>query len=549
MASVNVRGSPNWNDIFKTLKPSDFGNSTSVETTSTSIAYQFLDGLDDWSLGVENTFHGNFSYTYGPGSQIATITGMVTSLSYSYSYREFSPEDYSFYEGFSISGINVDVADFQTMTPAAIMAQLLSGDDTIRGSTNSDSLDGFAGDDILDGNGGADFLNGGTGADIMIGGSGNTTYEVDNAFDAVIEFFGGGTDTVYSSINYTLGQAVDRLTLTETAISGTGNEMANRISGNSMNNVLNGRDGDDDLRGGTGDDVLIGSYGADKLDGGAGSDAADYSTSRNGLTVSLLSSKLNTGDAQGDTYKAIENLTGSGFADSLFGNNGANQLRGGNGNDGLTGYNGNDQLYGDAGNDVLIGGGGADALFGGAGTDTASYASAGSGIIASLANGSINTGDAAADTYVEVENLTGSAFDDYLYGNSGNNVIDGGAGNDILKGYAGNDHLIGNSGDDVFMFNTALNTTTNVDSIQGYNVADDAIWLDDSVFKSLATGTLSASAFRIGSAAADASDRIIYDSSTGKVSYDIDGAGGAGAIQFALLSKNLALTYADFIVV
>lgn len=93
--------------------------------------------------------------------------------------------------------------------------------------------------------------------------------------------------------------------------------------------------------------------------------------------------------------------------------------------------------------------GGDDALSGGLGTDTVSYAAAGSGVTASFANASINTGEAAGDTYDQVENLTGSAFDDYVYGNSGNNVIDGGAGNDILKGYAGNDHLIGNSGDDV----------------------------------------------------------------------------------------------------
>ncbi|MCV9963372.1 hypothetical protein OIU34_15815 [Pararhizobium sp. BT-229] len=548
------------------LDPSKFNQFNSVTTTSTNVEYFLYDG-DGGTNGfnIYDRFNGQFTYQRDGANKIIDIDGTVTSLSYSLSgyYNDGQPDSWSW----SIGDVSIDVDDFQTMSSGLLLAKMFSGNDTLRGSANADVLLGYAGDDLMYGNGGGDTLDGGDGADIMIGGSGNTTYYVDNFYDAVVEFFGGGTDTVVSSIDYALGQAVDRLMLTATAVSGTGNEMNNIVYGNSMNNILNGRDGDDDLRGALGDDILIGSYGADKLDGGAGSDTADYSTSRTGLTVSLLSRSLNTGDAAGDSYTSIENLTGSGFADSLFGNNSDNILQGGSGNDSLTGNDGadtlsgntgndtligdggDDTLNGDGGNDLLVGGAGADTLSGGLGTDTVSYATAGSGVTASFANASINTGEAAGDTYDQIENLTGSAFDDFVYGNSGNNIIDGGAGNDILKGYAGNDHLIGNSGDDVFVFNTALNTTTNVDSIQGFNVADDAIWLDDSVFKSLATGTLSASAFRIGSAAADASDRIIYDPTTGKISYDIDGAGGSSATQFALLSKNLALTYADFIVV
>ncbi len=548
------------------LDPSEFNQFNSVTTTSTKVEYFLYDG-DGGTNGfnIYDRFFGQFTYQRDGANKIIDIDGTVTSLSYSLSgyYNDGQPDSWSW----SIGDVSIDVDDFQTMSSGLLLAKMFSGNDTLRGSSKADVLLGYAGDDLMYGNGGGDTLDGGAGADIMIGGSGNTTYYVDNVYDAVVEFFGGGTDTVVSSIDYTLGQAVDRLMLTTTAVSGTGNEMNNIVYGNSMNNILNGRDGNDDLRGGVGDDILIGSYGADKLDGGDGSDTADYSTSRTGLTVSLLSRSINTGDAAGDSYASIENLTGSSFADSLFGNNSDNILQGGNGNDSLTGNNGadtlnggngndtligdggDDTLNGDGGNDLLVGGSGADALFGGVGTDTVSYAAAGSGVTASLANASINTQSAAGDTYNLIENLTGSAFDDYVYGDNGANVIDGGAGNDILKGYAGNDQLIGNSGDDVFMFNTTLNATTNVDSIEGFNVSDDAIWLDDSVFKSLKIGTLSASAFRIGSAAADASDRIVYDPTTGKVSYDIDGAGGGSATQFAQLSKNLALTYADFIVV
>jgi Ca2+-binding RTX toxin-like protein len=101
-----------------------------------------------------------------------------------------------------------------------------------------------------------------------------------------------------------------------------------------------------------------------------------------------------------------------------------------------------DVLFGGGGNDILIGGAGGDQLFGDAGSDTASYATAPGGVTASLANPSINTGDAAGDTYFQLENLTGSGFDDTLIGNAGANTLTGRAGNDTLVGGAGNDTAV-----------------------------------------------------------------------------------------------------------
>jgi Ca2+-binding RTX toxin-like protein len=99
------------------------------------------------------------------------------------------------------------------------------------------------------------------------------------------------------------------------------------------------------------------------------------------------------------------------------------------------------------------------------------------------------------------------------------------------------------------LFNAALNAATNVDTVVGYNVAADTMQLENAIFTGLAAGVLAPGAFRIGPLAADASDRIIYNSASGALSFDADGTGATAAIQFANLAAGLALTNADFFVV
>jgi Ca2+-binding RTX toxin-like protein len=96
---------------------------------------------------------------------------------------------------------------------------------------------------------------------------------------------------------------------------------------------------------------MEGGAGADALDGGTGTDTASYASAAVGLTANLSTPASNTGDAAGDTYTSIENLTGSAHADSLTGNAGDNVLTGGTGADALDGGAGNDVLEGGAGND------------------------------------------------------------------------------------------------------------------------------------------------------------------------------------------------------
>jgi Ca2+-binding RTX toxin-like protein len=203
---------------------------------------------------------------------------------------------------------------------------------------------------------------------------------------------------------------------------------------------LEGSNFDDVLRGNNSNNFLIGGAGVDTLDGRGGSDTAAYTTATAGVTASLANPAINTGDAAGDIYISIENLSGSTF---------------------------NDVLTGDSSNNFLNGRAGADALDGGAGFDTADYLLSPVGLTVDLATPGNNTGEATGDSYTSIEGLRGSAFADILRGNSGNNVLDGQAGADVLDGGDGFDYVSYNTN------STGTNVTASLAN-PGINTGDAA---------------------------------------------------------------------------
>ena len=148
-----------------------------------------------------------------------------------------------------------------------------AGNDTLFGDVGNDVLYGGIGNDSLDGGDGYDRLDGGTGADLMAGGAQDDVYVVDASGDTVVEQSNSGSDTVETSLDYTLVANVEKGVITNGAgLNLTGNGLANMLYGFDGADRITGAGGDDFVRGGLGDDVVHGDAGNDALLGEGGND-------------------------------------------------------------------------------------------------------------------------------------------------------------------------------------------------------------------------------------------------------------------------------------
>jgi len=224
-----------------------------------------------------------------------------------------------------------------------------SGDINATGNSLANVLTGNSGSNTLDGGYGNDVLDGGAGADAMYGGGGDDTYVVDNGGDHVYEGAGSGTDTVLTSVSFSLaGQQIENLTLTGTDnLNATGNSLANILTGNSGANTLDGGYGNDRLDGGAGADSLYGGTGDDTF---TVDNVGDHVYENNGegtdTVLSSVSFSLSGQFIENLTLTGSDALTatGNGLANILTGNSGSNVLDGGYGADSLTGGAGADMF-------------------------------------------------------------------------------------------------------------------------------------------------------------------------------------------------------------
>lgn len=411
------------------------------------------------------------------------------------------------------------------------------GNDRIEGGDGNDLLDGGEGDDVLVGGAGDDGLEGGAGSDILNGGSGVDWADYRRSAEGVVVSLATGTGRGGDAEGDQLID-VERVLGSAFADTLTSGDLGDFLVGNAGDDVLIGNGGKDQLEGGDGNDIIyggddgdfidggqgadliyggagsdniLGGYGADRIFGEDGFDLVNYSNSPWAVRVDLTAGKGQGGWAEGDTYSSIEQIYGSlyfsdvftggaageklyGFGgnDQIYGLAGNDWLYGGNGQDILNGGDGADQLFGDAGNDTLAGGDGADKLTGGdgddvlngglgadvldgeAGTDLADYSDSAAAVIVDLAAGTGVGGSAQGDVLRNIENITGSRFDDILTGSDLANTIRTGAGSDTIKAGAGNDIIEGGA---------------NADLIDGGTGIDRAVYTGSSaVVIDLATG-------------------------------------------------------------
>jgi Ca2+-binding RTX toxin-like protein len=376
-------------------------------------------------------------------------------------------------EIFTINGA-VDGSDYSFVNVAAAPPppppppgnETLAGTEaaeTLSGSVGNDQISGLGGNDSLAGGDGSDTLDGGTGADKMAGGLGDDTYVVDSSSDSVTEAAGAGTDTVQSTITYTLGANLENLVLLGSGgISGTGNAAANALTGNAGDNTLDGKAGADTMSGGAGNDTYFVDSLADQVIEGSSGGTDEIRS-----TVALIAATPN-----------VENYTFLGTTAVNFTGSSADNR--------ITGTAAADTLNGGDGNDVLVGGAGADSLVGGIGNDT--Y------VIDSASDKISETGNDSGDTiqatiainlslaaYAGIENVTftgtgginatGSDIANHLIGNDGANLLDGRGGADTLEGGKGNDtYMVDNSGDVVI--DVSGGGTDTVKSTAGYALTD-----------------------------------------------------------------------------
>jgi trimeric autotransporter adhesin len=391
---------------------------------------------------------------------------------------------------------------------------VLTGSNAIDGTGNSVA-------NTLTGNSAANRLNGAGGIDAMSGGAGDDVYAVDNTGDTTEEVAGGGTDTVESSLTWTLATEVERLALTGTGnLNGTGNSLANTLTGNSGNNVLNGGVENDTMAGGAGNDTYVVDAAGDVITEAAAS-GTDLVQSSVSYTLSADVENLTL------TGTAAINGTGNALANNLTGNSADNVLNGGGGADTMVGGTGNDTyvidsagdrvteaasggtdtvessvtltltaevenltltgasainatgnglantLRGNAANNTLNGGVGNDTMLGGLGDDTYVVDVAGDVVTENASEGTdlVQTGL----TYTlgaNVENLTltgttalngtGNTLNNSMLGNSAANQLTGGSGDDLLNGAGGADTLVGGAGNDSYVVDNTADVVTEV---------------------------------------------------------------------------------------
>lgn len=566
-------------------------------------------GVDNSMAGVSgvNNSRGIMFYEYGDGDGRRIIVDDVhlkETAAFAFYNQNAPAENILSNSSFEvISGSTSVPANSATLTivNTTLKTGAFSTSEIITGTDGADQLLGGLGADTIKGGAGNDYIAGGIGADILTGGTGSDRFayqDLTDAGDVIVDFTAGpeGDLIDLAALSRRLGWRGDPVADGYVRFSQAGGNTLVQVDadggGNSWITLAT-------LRGVNVGDLTANNLstrlvvtGGDVATGVATDKEAVVATPIIGKPEALPVSRppvvavpeAGQGlDAIISVPTALQETGGSAFAGltglaKVFGSTVADTLVGGTGNDLLVGGAGDDRLTGAGGDDVLAGGSGADVLIGGAGSDTASYADAKAAVIANLFDASLNTGDARGDRYSQIENLTGSAYGDMLTGNDGMNVLlggggndrlfgmngvdrleggsgndwldgglkndtlDGGSGNDRLIGGDGYDRLTGGTGADIFVLEPRF--SSGFDTITDFVSGTDRILIADTGLSGTGAITLQTGYRPV---ATGTGPTLLYDTSSGALSWDVDGSGTGAAVRIAVLENVPSLTMNDIV--
>ncbi len=352
--------------------------------------------------GNDQLFGGKGADTLDGGEGNDTLSGLMGNDSMS-AGNGVDTADYSA----SLDGVTVSLA-----IAGAQLTSFNSGTDTLSGFEN---LLGGAFDDKLSGDGGANLLAGGSGDDTLIGGAGDDTLDGGAGYDGVSYEFAAAPVAVSTATGFAVApDGTDTLISIERV---RGSAFADSLAGGNLAHVYRGLASDPY-------EVFEGMAGDDTIDGGSAAldrfALASYRHSDMAVIVDLAAGTADDGFGDTDTLTNIDGVIGSDFDDLLQGGSASAQIYAGN-------------LF-----EHFEGGLGNDTINGGAGNDRASYEHAAGDVTVNLALGTAEGAD-GSDTLIGVEQVRGSAFDDTLIGDAGNNDFEGMRGFDTIDGGAGFD--------------------------------------------------------------------------------------------------------------
>ncbi|MBD2359130.1 hypothetical protein H6G41_31850 [Tolypothrix sp. FACHB-123] len=319
-------------------------------------------------------------------------------------------------------------------------------------------------------------------------------------------------------------------------LAGSGNDWAIAWRGGS--DIIYGEAGNDFLYAGAEDDYVYGGNGNDSIHGSGGNDFL-------------------YGDSTSYSYQVyIRENTATDSETSLLSSWGDDRINGGTGNDYIDGGGGNDKIDGSDGDDTIVGSNQRLVL---RSLDTPSFET-----VAQVAN--------IRDAVREKVNLTAERFTiDNLKLSTDSTKITPDIVTDQSIAESDRDTLTGGNGADTFVF---YNQDNGIDTIADFNAdegdriqvsrsgfgdglfypvggefIDDSGELTKNTVSGLSLGLLKPEQFILGTSAAHANDRFIYNDKTGDLFFDIDGTGSQKQVQFAQLSGAPNLTYQDIFII